>query len=333
VAQTRRLDVVGFGALNLDVMYRVESVEDAGLEPGSEVVGAPDGHRALEHRLARGGPPAAVSAGGSAGNTVFALARMGYRTGFVGAVGEEPESALLLEGLGAREDLRVARRGTSGRAVMAVDADGERSTAVFPNANDTLSEGDVDHALLAGARAVHMTSFAGDAPLRAQSEAARRLPEGVLLTFDPGAMYSHRGLVAVAHILERADLVLATEDELLELADETDRDRAARRVQAAGVGVVACKLGGRGMHVYWEGRDQLHRAHPVKVASDAIGVGDVAAAGFIAGMLEGLRPDQCAAVAHVCAVESLGGGGRASYPDRRVLWRLVEAQLAAQGGE
>ncbi len=329
----QRLDVVGFGALNLDVIYRVGSVEEAGLEPGSEAVGAPDGHRALEHRLARVGPPTAVSPGGSAANTVFALARMGYRTGYVGAVGEEPEAALLLDGLGARVDMCVARRGSSGRAVIAVDPDGEQSISVFPNANDTLAEADVDHALLARARAVHMTSFVGDAPLRAQSEAARRLPEGVVLTFDPGALCSRRGIKALGHILERTDVLLATEDELLELTDESDRERAVRRVRATGAGVVVCKLGGRGMHVYWEGHDHLHRAHPVKVAGDAVGAGDVAAAGFIAGSLEGLRPDQCAAVAHGCAVESLAGHGRTSYPDRRVLWRLVEAQLSAQGGE
>lgn len=325
-----QLDVVGFGALNLDIIYTVGSVEDAGLEPATEVVGRGD-FRALEHRLARDGPPAAASAGGSAANTVFALARMGMRTGFVGMVGEDQEATLLMEGLGRREDLGISRRGPSGRAIIAVDREGERSITVFPNANDALTFDQVAMGLLARARMVHMTSFVGERPFGAQLETVRHLPHDVVLTLDPGALYARRGMKAIAPLLSRARVVLLGEDELLELTDETDRGTAARRLRGTGVEIVVCKLGPKGIHTFWEGRDSMLRARKVDVKGDAVGAGDVAAAGFIAGMLANLPPDRCAAVAHGCAVHSLAGHGRASYPDRAVLTRLLETERTVAG--
>jgi ribokinase len=329
LAETR-LDVVGFGALNLDVIYRVDSVEEVGLDPATEVVGTGD-HRALEHRLAREGPPIATSAGGSAANTVYALGRMGLATGFVGLVGEDQEATILLDGLGRKEDIGVTRRGLSGRAIIAVDKGGERSITVFPNVKDTLRFDDVGMGLLSRTRVVHMTSFVGDRPMEAQLEAVRHMPQDVILSLDPGALYARRGLKAIAPLLSRARVVFVGEDELLELADETDRDAAARRLRGAGAEIVVCKLGPRGIHTFWEGRDALLKAKPVVVKGDTVGAGDVAAAGFLAGMLVGLPPDACAVVAHGCAVESLRGFGRASYPDASVLARLLEMEKSFVG--
>jgi len=326
----KQLDVVGFGALNMDIIYTVASVEDAGLEPATEVVGRGD-FRALERRLAREGPPAAVSAGGSAANTVFALGRMGLRTGFVGMVGEDQEASLLMAGLGRREDLGISRRGVSGRAIIAVDREGERSITVYPNANDELEFDQVAMGLLARARVVHMTSFVGDTPFTAQLEAVRHLPQDVVLTLDPGALYARRGMKALAPLISKAKAVLLGEDELLELTDETDRATAARRLLGEGAEIVVCKLGPQGIHTFWEGNESLLRAQKVTVKGDAVGAGDVAAAGFIAGLLANLAPDRCAAVAHGCAVHSLAGHGRASYPDRAVLARLFETEREVAG--
>ena len=326
----KQLDVVGFGALNLDIIYSVASVEDAGLEPATEVVGKGD-FRALERMLAREGPPVAVSAGGSAANTVFALGRMGLRTGYVGMTGEDQEASLLMDGLGRREDLGISRRGVSGRAIIAVDREGERSITVFPNANDALEFDQVAMGLLARARVVHMTSFVGDTPFAAQLETVRHLPHDVVLTLDPGALYARRGMKALAPLISKAKAVLLGEDELLELTDETDRATAARQLLGEGAEIVVCKLGSQGIHTFWEGKESLLKAQKVAVKGDAVGAGDVAAAGFIAGLLANLTPDRCAAVAHGCAVHSLAGHGRASYPDRAVLARLFGTEREVEG--
>ena len=318
------LDVVGFGALNLDVIYKVDDVRAAGLAPGAEVIGLVDDMAHLVETLEDlGGPPVSVSAGGSAANTVFALGAMGFRTGYVGAVGVGAALEALLAGLGEDDALGVVRRGLSGRTVIAVGSDGDRSITVFPNVNDELGPPDVDHSLLARARLVHLTAFVGSLPLVAQVEAVRGLPHGVRVSLDPGAIYSALGAESLEPILRYTDIVLPGEGELRRLTGEQDRDKGAARLLDMGVGTVVCKLGRRGIHTYWNGGDHLHDAVPVTPAGDSVGAGDVAAAGYIAGLLSGLPPAECTALAHAAALESLAGFGRGSYPGRSLLERFT----------
>jgi sugar/nucleoside kinase (ribokinase family) len=326
------VDVIGFGALNLDVIYRVPSVEEAGLSPGTEVVGDPDEMDTLSATLDRlGGPPVSVSAGGSAANTVHALNRMGLLTGYVGAVGDDEAALLLAEGLGSEMYRGLVGRGRSGRTVIAVGPDGDRSIVVFPNVNDTLSPGDVDHLLLARSRIVHLSAFVGDLPLEAQVEAVRRLPRDITVSMDPGALYSLRGIDGISPLLERADIVMPGEGELLMLSGEGDRDSAADRLMDMGVGTVVCKLGRRGMHTYWDDGEYHLDVQPVEVQGDSVGAGDVADAGYLAGAVAGLSPEDCTVLAHMCAVESLAGFGRQSYPDGEFLTTFLEEAKVRSG--
>jgi ribokinase len=70
------IDVVGIGALNIDQIYRVERVLLDGEAPVDE--------------------PSTVP-GGSAANTIYGLAKLGMRTGFIGAVGDDETGEILIE--------------------------------------------------------------------------------------------------------------------------------------------------------------------------------------------------------------------------------------------
>ncbi|UCC93187.1 MAG: carbohydrate kinase family protein [Thermoplasmata archaeon] len=325
------VDVVGFGALNLDVIYKVDAVEEAGLSPGAEVIGDEGGMDTLSARLEEmGGPPVSVTAGGSAANTVHALRTMGVLTGYVGAVGDDEAAGVLTEGLGDPMYLGLVRRGRSGRTVIAVGPDGDRSITVFPNVNDTLAPADVDQLLMARSRIVHMSSFVGDLPLEAQVEAVRRLPKDITVSIDPGALYALRGAEGIAPLLERADVVLPGEGELLLLTGAGDRHEAAGMLMDMGVGTVVVKLGARGIHTYWAEGEHHLRSLPVSVAGDSVGAGDVADAGYLAGMLARMPPADCTLLAHMCAVESLAGHGRETYPDKDFLATYLD-EMKARG--
>jgi ribokinase len=325
------VDVIGLGALNLDVIYSVDSVEAAGLTPGAEVIGEEGGMDALSARLEElGGPPVSVTAGGSAANTVHALRRMGLPTGYVGVVGEDEAAGELAKGLGDGMYMGLVRRGRSGGTLIAVGPDGDRSIVVFPGANDTLSPPDVDHILLARARIVHLSAFVGDLPLSAQVEAVGRLPKDITVSLDPGALYSLRGREGISPLLERADVVLPGEGELLLLTGARDRREAAGMLMDMGVGRVVVKLGSSGIHTYWPEGEYHLDARPVAVAGDSVGAGDVANAGYLAGMLASIPPADCTLLAHICAVESLSGHGRETYPDRSFLTTYLD-EMKARG--
>lgn len=318
------VDVIGFGALNLDVIYRLPSVSIVGLEPDSETVGEPEGIEALVRTIKGvGGVEASVSAGGSAANTVFALARMGFSTGFVGSVGDDHAASLLVEGLGRPDMLSLKRMGYSGTTVIAAGEAGDRSIVVFPGANDELAPGDVDHILVARTRILHLTSFVGDSPLEAQLEVVRRLPQDITLSFDPGSLYTTHRRNAIGPILERADIVHLNEGELRSLTYEDRVPDGAQRLLEMGTANVVVKRGPRGIHTFWEDGEYDLRSQPVEVTGDSVGAGDVADAGYLAGYLLGRSHEQCTRLAHACAVRSLAGHGRDTYPDKQFLHEVI----------
>lgn len=314
------LDVVGFGALNLDVIYRVDSVESAGLEPGAEIFGWSGDMRHFSHTLeSHGGPPVSITPGGSAANTIYALRRMGFHTGYIGAVGEGEIGDRLIEGLGGPADLGVVRRGSSGSTIIAVGSDGDRSIIVFPNANDTLTTRDVDHLLIAKARVLHLTSFVGNAPLDAQVEAVARLPLDIKVTLDPGQLYADLGVDGIAPLLERADVVMPNMGELLKMTGQTNRERAADLLFDMGIEVVVCKMGAKGIKTYVRNGSSftnIGKKEKSKVLGDTVGAGDVANAGYLAGMVSGLSYIGASHLADECAFASIAGIGREAYPDK-----------------
>jgi 2-dehydro-3-deoxygluconokinase len=127
----------------------------------------------------------------------------------------------------------------------------------------------------------------------------------------------------LAPLLERADVVLPGEGELLMMTGARDRDEGAEMLMDVGVGTVVVKMGGQGMHTYWRDGEYHLFAQPVPVEGDSVGAGDVADAGYLAGVLARLEPRDCTLLAHMCAVESLEGHGREAYPGRSFLTEFL----------
>ena len=86
-------DALGVGALNLDLIYQVDSLEMAGMKfrPGGEVVADGTRFQAVLQELRAKGRLLGRSGGGSAANAISAMARMGIGTGFIGTVGKDEE--------------------------------------------------------------------------------------------------------------------------------------------------------------------------------------------------------------------------------------------------
>jgi len=111
--------IVGFGALNLDLIYEVDDLRTIStshfrLEPGKELFGSGEEFQSLLNPLNRLGTLKSRSGGGSAANTIAALARMGLSAKFIGKVGEDAEGDFLLENLKPAQTDLICRGAKSG---------------------------------------------------------------------------------------------------------------------------------------------------------------------------------------------------------------------------
>lgn len=256
--------------------------------------------------------------GGSAANTIYALAKLGVPCRFAGVVGDDPDGLLVLEAFSSvGVDLRgvavKAGHGT-GRVFCFVDKAGHRALYVCAGANLEVCLEELRRALSEDVVWVHCSSFVGDTAFLAQRELVSTLPPTVRFSFAPGALYARRGLEALRPFLERSDLFFVTLPELQVLTGTGDALAGARALLAAGVKTVVVTRGAAGS--LQVGLDRIHEEPALPVAvRDTTGAGDAFAAGFIFGCLKGWPPVETQRFATILASFVVEGwGARATLP-------------------
>jgi ribokinase len=186
-----------------------------------------------------------------------------------------------------------------------------------PNANDTLTETEIDVGYASKGRYVHMSSFVGEDPFLAQRTLVEQLPSSVRITFDPGEVYARRGLESLRPVIQRSHVLFATDREIEKL---TGLDFVAGSKHLLGMGptIVACKRGEYGASLFTR-KDRIDLpSKPVEVI-DNTGAGDVFNAGFLAGVLLDRPLVECGRFGIEIATRSLQGFGRSHYPQREDL--------------
>lgn len=331
-------DVVGFGALNVDLFFKVadsrpilESLHtQERCAKGGFILDEARSSVSLEellNMLEKEGELMARGGGGSAANTVYALAKMGFSTGYVGRVGSDAEGEFLLhefETVGV--DTRGVTRGSgkTGQCVAMVDREGERKLLIFPNENEKLTLRELSEVVLHDAQLVHLTSLTGSNSLEAQRSAVEALPEGVKMSFDPGEIYAKQGIQILQPFIKRSYVIFASKSEVEILTGE-DYEEGVRKLKDRVEGVV-CKLGKAGTDVFWKDESFHMPSLPVE-SLDTTGAGDVYAAGFIAGLILDQPIRRCAWMGTKLACQSIVAYGRGNYPDRKDLEKALNEEF------
>lgn len=290
----RAFDIVGFGALNLDELYRVERLLD---DDEGEVVFV-------------GAYP-----GGSAANTIYALAQLGLRAGFLGAVGDDEAGRIILESFRSvgvdTAGIAIKPKAQTGRALGFIDTQGRRTLYIEPGANSLLRKADVDLSYVARAKFVHLSSFAAKEQWAIQCELVRALAPKTLVSFTPGAFLARQGLRTLYPVLKRTHVLFLNRRELRLLAHADDPEVGARSLLRAGPKIVVVTLGAEGSYVTDGKRAYRVEAPRLRRIVDTTGAGDAFAAGFLYGLFEERELRECAELGAQLAKLAVGQlGGR-----------------------
>ena len=290
-----KLDVIGFGALNVDNLCHVNRIARGGEE--SFVLGVSE------------------APGGSAANTVVGLARLGIKTGFIGKVADDHGGQLLLDDFrneGVNTDgITMVREGHTGNVTAYVDKTGERALYVHPSVNDTLSLEDVNLDYAMGTRFLHLASM-DDKPFRAQKKLTE-MPSDVRISLDPGEIYARKGLAKLAPILRKCFAFMPSENELRMLTGKHFRE-GAKTMLEQGPHIVVVKLGQKGCYIT-NGKEK-HLIGPFDAkAVDKTGAGDAFCAGFLYGLVKGKDLYECGRLGNFVASKCIAKvGARAGLP-------------------
>jgi ribokinase len=298
-----KFDVIGFGALNVDSLFKVDKI--AAAEEESFVLDYSE------------------SCGGSAANAMVGLARLGCKTGFIGKVAEDREGKMQLEAFTAErvniEGITISKLGKSGSVMGYVDRKGQRALYINSGVNDQIEPREIKYEYVSQTKFLHLTSFVGEKSFRAQKKLVGSIPEGIKISFDPGSVYAQKGFAAIEPIIRNAYVMMPNEMELEMLTAETDYQKGAQILIDAGVKVVAVKLGAKGCYVT-DGTVQ-YRLEPYKVAAvDTTGAGDAFCAGFLYGLINKKYLGECGQIGnYVASRKIMKAGARAGLPTAKDL--------------
>jgi len=290
-----RFDVIGFGALNVDKIFRVERIAKEGEE----------GFILSTMELP----------GGSAANTVVGLSRLGLKTGFIGKVASDREGKLLLDDFrreGVNTDcVIIAKMGRSGTVSAFIDRKGERALYVHPSVNDTLNLKEINLNYAKQTEFLHLTSM-GEKPFQAQKELVKELPS-VKASLDIGEIYGRKGLTKLRPLLKRSYVLMPSENELKMMIRKGFKE-GANTLLKEGVHIVAVKLGQKGCYVTDGKEKYLIKPFETRVV-DTTGAGDAFCAGFLYGLIKNRDLYECGRLGNFVASKCIEKtGARTGLP-------------------
>ncbi|MCC6007469.1 MAG: adenosine kinase [Rhodobacteraceae bacterium] len=322
----KRYQVVGIGNAMVDVLCQVDDafLSRAGVEKG--IMQLIDMPRAVA-LYGQMGPAREVS-GGSAANTIAGFAALGGRTAYVGKVRDDQLGAIFAHDMraqGADYETPFAPAQTTeetGRCMVLVTPDGERSMSTYLGVSEHLSPTDIDPAQMAQAEWLYLEGYRFDGPEShaafAKAISATRAAGGrVSLTLsDPFCVKRHRDAFR-AMIRDHVDLLFCNQHELLAMYRNATLDEAMDEA-ASEIDIVACTASEQGAWVL-AGGERHHAPAVATSVVDATGAGDLFASGFLWGMIEGRPWAECARMGCIAAGEVISHIGARPEADLKAL--------------
>jgi sugar/nucleoside kinase (ribokinase family) len=322
----RRLDVLAIGNAIVDVIADADEqfIEQQGMHKGAMRL-IDEGEAA---RLYEAMGPAREASGGSAANTVAGLASLGLRSGFIGQLADDQLGQIFAHdirslgvefGTPAKDGI-----GATGRCLILVTPDAQRTMNTFLGAAQMLGPEAVDPAQVGEATILYLEGYLWDpadprAAMYKAMDAARAAGTKVAFTLSDGFVVErHRG--DLLRLLEerRIDILFANETEMLQLAGAGDFGSAVNAI-AQRVPTLVVTRSEKGA-VARRGEDFAQvPAEPIAKLVDTTGAGDLFAAGFLAGEARALSLEQSLKLGAICAAEVIQHYGARPEANLRAL--------------
>lgn len=296
--------IIGMGNALVDVLVRIDDdslLEKLHLPKGSMQLIQED--TLSEIRKYTSGMKIHRFTGGSAGNTVCALAALGANPGFIGKVGQDETGAFFGDTLRQRgvNALLTTCDLPSGIASTFISTDGERTFGTYLGAAATLRAEDLSRKMFAGYNYLYIEGYLlqdHDLMLRAVQLAKE---EGLQVCLD---MASYNVVEAERDffdqlIVKYVDIVFANESEALAYTGKAPHEALEEIASKCSIAVV--KTGKEGSLVK-KGTEVIQLLScPVDNVLDTTGAGDFYAAGFMYGLTCGYSLEKCVQISTILA--------------------------------
>lgn len=305
--------VVAVGNALVDVLSKVsedfiaDQSKNNGMKKGAMTLIEED--RAVELYAAM--PQGVETSGGSAANTMAGFASFGGKGAFIGKVADDILGKVFqndIKSLGVNFETQPLVVGAStGRCMILVTPDADRTMNTFLGASVELGPVDIDAHLIGCAKVTYLEGYLFDREKAKKAfitaaEHAHKAGHRIALTLsDPFCVDRHRE--DFLNLVENhVDILFANEDEIKSLFQTEDFDDAINHISKH-VEIAAITRSEKGAVIISKDGHVKIDAQPVDNVIDTTGAGDQFAAGFLYGFTEGMPLKECGRLGAIAAAE------------------------------
>jgi sugar/nucleoside kinase (ribokinase family) len=323
------LDVVAIGDAIVDVIATCDDrfIAERGLTKSSMQLLTAE--QADELYAAMG--PAREVSGGSAANSMAGIAALGLNAGFIGQVADDQLGEIFAHdmlSLGVRfETPRMASPPPTGRCLILVTPDAQRTMNTCPGASHELTTDALDEDLIRSASVTFLEGYLWGperpraAMLRA-AEIAHSAGRTVAFTLSESLCIGDRR-AGVQQMIDQGvvDILFGNEDEIRHLTGCGDTPDCIAAIGPK-VRTLVMTRGADGALAVENGSAVEIPAAPVDKVVDTTGAGDLFAAGFLSARCRGRDLRGCLEAGSRCAAEIISHFGARPETDLKQLVRL-----------
>ena len=297
--------IIGIGNALTDMLVNLSSddvLHKYGIARGS--MSLVDSALQSEVSKAVAGRPYSLSLGGSADNTIRAMARLGAEVGFIGKVGHDTTGDFFEQALDNLGICPVIFRGTnrSGKCVSLISPDGERTMLTHLGAALEMVANEISPAIFEGYDCLYVEGYLVQNHQLIECAISTAKSCGLKVAIDLASFNVVEENIEFLRriVAQYVDIVFANEDEARVFSGESEPINALQYISEM-CELAVVKIGMRGALIK-QGEQVVH-VGIMEAAKrvDTTGAGDFYAAGFLYGLTQGLDLRQCGTIGAVTA--------------------------------
>jgi sugar/nucleoside kinase (ribokinase family) len=318
--------IVGIGSALVDILIHEndEFLKKTGAVKGGMTLVDKE---TIEGNLALSTGNASIVPGGSACNTVVGIGKLGGTAKFVGKCGKGAMGELIESDLRKQNVLPVLFRSSSptGRVLSIISPDAQRSMFTFLGASGETRPEDISAKLFKDAAIVHIEGYLLFNPELIQAALSAAKSAGAKISLDLASFtVVKESKELLGQLVDTfVDVLIANEDEANAFTGYSDEHLAIEALSEQ-ADVAVLKVGPRGSYVSHAGKTLTIEPVGDGYALDTTGAGDMWAAGFLYGLVNGYSLEKCGQLGSACGYEVCQVVG-ANIPDEG--WQRIKMFL------
>ena len=318
--------IVGIGSALVDILIHEDDkfIEKTGASKGGMTLVDSSW---IERTLAMGSGTATIVPGGSACNTIVGIGKLGGQARFVGKCGTDKWGRKYENGLEQQNvDPALLRSDSAtGRVLSIITPDAQRTMFTCLGASAETRPEEITARSFEDAAVVHVEGYLLFNPdlIQASLDAAKEA--GALISMDLASFtVVEQSLVLLEKLVaDYVDILIANEDEARAFTGQSDEELALSALSEK-ANIAVLKVGPRGSHISNAGETIHIQPMGDGTALDTTGAGDLWAAGFLFGLVNGYPLEKCGQLGSACGYEVCQVVG-ANIPDEG--WERIRKLL------